>query len=182
MGRMDEIGFEYRFSIGMGAVALVLSLLAGIAAGNSMGGVLMRSVVFTAVFAAVGFGVVFVVRKYVPEFYEFITSMRASATAGAEMPKVSVAAERDGMAPGPALAQDRDLPDADIKESLHGEEAAGGKAGGFTPFKQSDFTTMSSVRLNEGKLGKHLLEEKIVKYEPKIMAEAIRTMMGRDKE
>ena len=37
-------------------------------------------------------------------------------------------------------------------------------------------------KTDEGKLGKHFFEQKNIRYEPKIMAEAIRTMIARDKE
>jgi len=62
----------------------------------------------------------------------------------------------------------------------------------FTETKTSDYehldtpvtTAMDdSLNISQGKMGKHVVvNEKFVKYEPKVMAQAVRTMMRKDEE
>ena len=67
--------------------------------------------------------------------------------------------------------------------------AAGASPGEFTELEKeglAHYSTASggtSVNTGSGMLGKHILEkEKMAKYEPKIKAQAVRTMMSKDRE
>jgi hypothetical protein len=94
-------------------------------------------------------------------------------------------------------------PDVDLMEagdgaSGNGEAAAEGEeAAGVTPGASGEFSELekeglahystasgaTTVNTRSGKLGKHIMEkEKMAKYEPKIMAQAVRTMMSKDRE
>ncbi|RPI97738.1 MAG: hypothetical protein EHM32_00915, partial [Spirochaetales bacterium] len=75
MMNIGDIELEYRSGALFGIVALILSLTAGIVAGNGAGQVVGRSLVLMLVFAALGYIAIYVFRKYVPEVYEVLKAM-----------------------------------------------------------------------------------------------------------
>lgn len=175
---MGDIQLEYRSGAVFGLVALVLSAIAGAAAGNGALSVIGRSLVLMFVFAALGYLAVYVIRKYVPEVFEALISLH-DAVDEEELKELPV---EDGKAPQASDTRDEALP----ADGSPGEEPDAPQTPprqeGFVPFKEGDFTAYSSAKPDEGELGKHFFEQKNIRYEPKIMAEAIRTMIARDKE
>lgn len=181
-----ELHFEYQAGILLAAAALILSLLMGLAAGNSFGQAFVRSVGLAVFFAAVGFGAVIVIKNFVPEIYELIShgvSQGAGDAAGEmEMNTISKDWEETGGGMGDEKPS---IGDSGVGTGANAEFAQAEKSAlpdEFIPFKESDFSSYSSADPSGAKLGKHLFEEKKIKYEPKIMAEAIRTMMSKDKD
>ncbi len=184
MINMNEISLELRFSAVLGIIALVLSFLVGVIAGNSAGQVVLKTLSFTVVFLAIGYLAAFVIRKYVPEMYDYLSSppqisLDKSAGDAKAMPgPISVTASEGD--------EEESLADEGIEEAMAvkkpGKPDEEELSGGFVPFNQSSFDAYSTEKTEKGDLGKHLFEERKIKYEPKIMAEAIRTMMSRDKE
>lgn len=178
MMNMGDIQLEYRSGALFGVVALVLSVLAGAFAGNGAGHVIGRSLVLMFVFAALGYIAIYVIRKYVPEVFEALTAMsgnRVDDEGLKELPPED--------RPSPVAEASADLAQADDgTEAGAGNGAAPARPEAFVPFQEGDFTAYSSAKPEQGKLGKHFFEQKNIKYEPKIMAEAIRTMIARDKE
>lgn len=175
---MDDIQLEYKSGAVFGLVALVLSAVAGAAAGNGALSVIGRSLVLMLVFAALGYLAVYVIRKYVPEVFEALMSSHGvvSEEGLKELPV------EDTNAP-PASDTRDETPPGDGSPSEEPDAAQPPpRKDGFVPFKEGDFTAYSSAKPDEGKLGKHFFEQKNIRYEPKIMAEAIRTMIARDKE
>ncbi|MBP7584164.1 MAG: hypothetical protein KBA61_09040 [Spirochaetes bacterium] len=167
MGLMTGISAEVKSAAVFALAALVLSLITGIAAGNNLANALVTSVILTLVFAAIGYGAVVVLRRFVPELIEALGN--ASRGAG-EFEDVSVAQEA-GAAAERAVDAGQELPERKSDEKLEKE---------FTPFGKGDFKNLGSTT-GDGKLGTHFVkEQKTVKYEPKIIAEAIRTMIRRD--
>lgn len=180
---LNKINIEYKSTVLFGLSALFLSFLIGFLAGVRWNIVILRSIVLMVVFAAIGFGICVILRKFVPEIYGFLTSVPPSGSEdtagnepdidmseGVEAASMGEDAEMSG-APSPDAAE---RPRADEFRELekegfaHYSTAPGGGSGVHTP---------------SGKLGKHILEkEKLAKYEPKIMAQAVRTMMGKDRE
>ena len=74
---------------------------------------------------------------------------------------------------------------------LNAEEigvAGGGGDSSFSEMKTDELPRMSgdsgglddTSDLSEGKFGKHILEDDAMQYEPKLMAQAVRTMMAQD--
>jgi len=178
-----EIGFDVKFSAVMGFIAMILSFFTGIIAGNSPGQVLLRTAVLTIVFLAIGYLAMFIIRRYVPEIYEYLSSSlpgnRDRMSGDLKDIPGSISLETPGEEiEGSAAANEGSGTGIKKPEKLDEEELSGG----FVPFKDNTFDTYSTVKPGKADLGKHLLEEKRIKYEPKIMAEAIRTMMSRDKE
>ncbi|HOD13871.1 MAG TPA: hypothetical protein PK307_12370 [Spirochaetota bacterium] len=178
-----SISLEYKTTMIFAVIALVLSLVTGFATGVRWGVVLLRSVILCAVFAGIGFGICMIVRKFVPEVYQFLAMMagiRQAADAGDQEIGLTETGTDDN-AGGEPFA---------VEGGAEGVgPAAGASPGEFTELEKeglAHYSTASggtSVNTGSGKLGKHILEkEKMAKYEPKIMAQAVRTMMSKDRE
>ena len=167
MGAMTGLTAEVKSAAVFAAAALVLSFVTGIAAGNKLASALVTSVILALVFAAIGYGAVVVLRRFVPEIIEALGS---AARGSGEFDDLSVAPEA-GAAAERAVDAGQEIPERKSDEKLEKE---------FTPFGNGDFKNLGSTT-GDGKLGTHFVkEQKTVKYEPKIIAEAIRTMIRRD--
>lgn len=177
-----NISLEIKATVVFAVLALMLSLVTGFAAGIRWSVVLLRSVILCAVFAGIGFGICMIMQKFVPEVYQFLASFSgAGPAAGAGEPDLAMPAageeETGAGEPLPAEA---------------GAEAgipAAAPPGEFTELEKEGlaqyYTSPEGTPVNtgSGKLGRHILEkEKMAKYEPKIMAQAVRTMMSKDRE
>ncbi len=184
MMQMSELSLEFKSSALFGALAFLLSLTIGLFAGNSVGQIAFRTFLLTAVFTAIGYGAIYVLRRFVPEVFELLGSQSAPAgeEEGAELPELGKDSgeETPGEAAAESAGEDEAAPAAEGKTAEPIDEAA--MSEGFTPFKQGDFATYATAQPEKGKMGKHILEAKKMKFEPKIMAEAVRTMMSRDKD
>lgn len=179
---LNKINLEYKSTALFGFIALLLSFIIGLIAGVRWNVVFLRSILLMVVFGVIGFGICFILRKYVPEVYELVSSL-AALPGGREEGEASIA-----VVPEMALEEGGEAEARDIAE-----EGVQTEAPVATDFKELDkeglshFSTMpggaGSVNTKSGKLGKHILEsEKLAKYEPKIMAQAVRTMMSKDRE
>jgi hypothetical protein len=160
------IGLEYKSGAVFGVIALFLSVIFGIAAGNNIGTILFKTGILCLVFIAMGYGVVFVIRKYVPELYEAINSIAGISVSG---PDAAVGTDNARKSAAVTAEDGSGTLNPDQKQQ---EE--------FVPLKDSDLAKTEYVS-ERGKMGKHyVVDEKKFKYEPKIMAEAIKTMMKKD--
>lgn len=169
MGGLSGFTIELKSAALFGIIALVLSFITGIAAGNSLGYALFKSFIITLVFGAIGYGAVVVLRRFVPELIEILGPAPAQDD-GTEAVLPSAEPGTGGDQAGPENPGEKEKkPDAGLEKE-------------FEPLKSGDFKSYSSVAAPEdGKMGKHFVsEQKTVKYEPKIIAEAIRTMIRRD--
>jgi hypothetical protein len=167
-----ELEIEYKSGLIFSIIALILSIVAGLTGSVPIGAIIFRSLIIIPLFFLVGFGVFMIMKKFVPEVYEMVLNFSGSA-------------------------EDNVTEDGDMysnSEEVAGEYPANGEED-FTEFNEADFekihTTNSSdtdaaLDASGGKLGKHIVVDKasngFVGYEPKIMAEAIRTMMSKDKD
>ena len=61
-----EFDLEVKAAVLFGLSALVLSTLIGVISGNGFSAVLLKSFLMTMVFAALGYGIITVVKKFVP--------------------------------------------------------------------------------------------------------------------
>lgn len=201
MQALKNINLKYRFAALFGIGAFLVSFLTGIISGIAAGTVIARSLVVLPLFAFFGFAVIYVIKRYVPEFYEFINGIQESA--GRE--------ERNGPVENPEDAEIDREPDeretmADSGEELpeigeaavDSQEGAPGSADGtnpegeFSELKGDDYPSIETItdgdleapiQHSKKQLGKHIIiEEQFIKYEPKIMAEAVRTMMSKDED
>ena len=185
---IKAIGIEYRIAGIFAGIAFLVSILGGVAAGVSLGVIIFRMIVSSIVFGGLGFGAVFVLKNYVPEVMGIFSS---SETAAGDNPD-AVEIPSDAQA---SAAEEAAFEGAD------GEKTEG-QSGGFTEFSGDEYprvnesTDMSGLNdelnsleagrsggmnASKGKLGKHIIstEEKF-QYEPKLMAQAVRTMMKKD--
>jgi len=169
MIQFGELGIELKSGILFSISALVFSLLAGLAGGVNAGMVFFRALIITPVFFVVGFGILLVIKKFVPEVYELLSSISLSSEDSVE--KVEIPLDNSGNT------------DDEVPEKSDS---------GFSEFTEKDYDRLQTVKdidfdgaLNpsNGKLGKHIIvENQLNSYEPKLMALAIRTMMSKDKD
>lgn len=182
MVSLDKINLEYKSTALFGCTALLLSFVIGLIAGVRWNVVFLRALILMAVFGFIGFGICFILKKYVPEVYELVSSLamlRSAAQEGA----ASDAADQGDAPSGTGEVEARDIGEA-------GEDAGGPASSEFREFDKEGLAHFStgpggsgSINTKSGKMGKHILEsEKLAKYEPKIMAQAVRTMMSKDRE
>ena len=180
---LKKIKLEYGAGALLGFCAFVLSLSTGIIMGFSWNTVVLRSFVLMAVFAGIGLGVSIILKIYVPEVYELFTSAAApnkvvaNDTAGEERGSKQRVSEQKAEENQSAAAAEIEL-----------ETAPPNTEPSFNELDKDMLSQFSSapghsdaINTAEGKLGKHVLKtEKLAKYEPKVMAQAVRTMMSKD--
>ncbi|MCL2154974.1 MAG: hypothetical protein FWH53_04845 [Leptospirales bacterium] len=162
-----ELGIEFKSGIVFSIIALVLSMAAGLIGRVPFGMIFFRSLLIIPLFFFVGFGVLIIMKKFVPEVYEAITNYNGTGT-GDSVENVDISYGGEGF------------------ES----EYSGNSEENFTEFTEDDFDKVESTNADNvhdtsgGKLGKHIIvdNQQLNGYEPKVMAEAIRTMMHKDKD
>ena len=172
----EQLGIEQKYGAVLGAAAFILSLLTGLIAGVSFSVTIIRSFIMIPVFFIVGYGIVTILKKYVPEIYEALT----------------IAGEKAGES---GLEGQTEVNLSDIESDVNSDAYDASekeKSEEFTEFTQKDFDRYktsedsgldASSNASGGKMGKHIIvQEQFNSYEPKIMAQAIRTMMSKDKD
>ncbi|TAL39460.1 MAG: hypothetical protein EPN93_01480 [Spirochaetes bacterium] len=189
--QLSGIKPEHKVGAVFGVLALVFSFITSLLAGNRFAHAAVMSLVLAAVFAGIGFGVIEVLRRFVPELYEALSGLGLSRQgAPEEMVAVSLEGKENAEASEPAVERVSSAAVESDPEEAAGESYPGPQpveaqkadtSAAFVPLKEKDFARVGA-QAQEGKLGKHILEEKKIRYEPKIIAEAIRTMISRDKE
>ena len=125
-----------------------------------------------------GYGSAFVLKKYVPELYEMISAMVSPSDA--ESAGMNHAAPDLGADAFNGSAASADLSHQEASTAHDGfKEIEGEKLAHYTTAPQGG----TKVDTAAGKLGKHVIQkERLGRYEPKLMAQAVRTMMGRDRD
>lgn len=183
---LKSLGIEYKAGAVIGLSAVVLSLLIGLLSGNEFLYAIGRAFFFGVLFALMGFGGVLLLKKYVPEVLQ-ITDVDSALKPVETSESVEVVADNAAL-----TGSDRFVASAPANESGKSdvtEDVSPGQKGSAPQFeplgeyyrKESASGALSSDDLGEtSKMGKHILEEKKMNFEPKIMASAIRTMMSKD--
>ncbi|TGL76132.1 hypothetical protein [Leptospira yasudae] len=140
-------------------IAMIVSPVCGFLTGNSFGHVILVSVLSVVAFAVLGFGVHAFLEMKVPEFLDFLSNI------GGEF--VPASSDADG-AGGGGHDYTSHASDSDFSS---GDSAANTEV----------FASATPKRQKSGNFGDHIMVENIaIKNEPKLMAEAIRTMLARD--
>lgn len=173
--QIEQIQIEFRAGLFLSVIAFVLSVATGFLSGIPFSTVLVRGIIFAVVFFAVGFGGLQVLKKLVPEVYEAI------ATPQVISPEKEATASHDI-----DVMADEDVPAGGYEAD---QEDAGSE---FKEFTEKDFDRYntpsdsgleSSLNPSQGKMGKHVMvQQQFNAYEPKLMAQAIKTMMSKDKD
>ncbi|MCL1911541.1 MAG: hypothetical protein FWG13_05000 [Leptospirales bacterium] len=155
---LKGINPEYKVAAVFALTAMFVSLLTGAVCGIIFGTVLLRAFCSILIFAGLGFGVFFVMKKYVPELFELMGNTEDDFT------KDDFSKAEDGEEDGFTEFTGSDFPNLD--ESLDDAKSAS---------EMSD----SAVR-PDGSMGRHIVEENSdFPYEPEVMAKAVRTMMSK---
>ena len=191
MHDIKNISIEFKSMIFFGLFAFLLSFLSGIIARVGFGSVLLRSLILGLVFAGLGYGIIIIFKKYVPEVFSALQHMNKAQ--GDDISDLGFHGEKKsaGTAGGSAAAEG----DADFEpEPAQAETSMKKKGEEFNELKKEDFpqydsmkdqATESLLNTGEGKLGKHIVvkekdKEIFGKYEPKLMAQAVRTMLSKE--
>ncbi|EQA46931.1 hypothetical protein LEP1GSC050_0985 [Leptospira broomii serovar Hurstbridge str. 5399] len=153
-----QIGFLILFAF----LGLVISAICGFLAGNYVSHILFITILSTVGMAAFGFGVYTILEIKVPEFLELLRNFGGSYVSAED------GEAREGGHSGLyGERMDSDMSGVNFDSSSGPEEIRATVAG--IPRKKAD------------KFGDHIMVENIaIKNEPKLMAEAIRTMLARD--
>ena len=149
------------FLAGFAVIGAIISTTCGFLVGNRIGYILFVSSISTFAFAGLGFGVYTVLEKKVPEFLEFLggLSIGGFGSGGEEGDMDEAGASSMASSDSGSLSSD------DFGVQSGAESAAEAKL----------------AMAKSGKFGDHIIVDKIaIKNEPKLMAEAIRTMMAKD--
>lgn len=192
MTALKRIPIEFRSAIIMGLAALLITFIVSVLAGNNPGQIIGRTIIMTFVFAVIGLGAMIVLKQFVPEVYNIFSGDIETGGVPSE-PEEAVINSGDSFreAEGSQTGHEEEAEEGgmtpsteEISETGAPENTREGHDEAFTPLDKEDYPRATvSQDAAQGKMGKHIiLDEKKVQYEPKVMAEAIRTMMSRDKE
>jgi hypothetical protein len=114
------------------------------------------------IFAGLGFGVYSILEKKVPEFLDFLSELGGGSGSGFRHSSV------DSYSTGSTSNYPSD---GEIKLAKADDSMSSDFAGGDIP----------TPKMKDGKFGDHIMISNIaIKNEPKLMAEAIRTIMSQD--
>jgi hypothetical protein len=152
-----QIGFLLGFAI-LGAL---ISTVCGFIVGNRLTYILFVSGISTLAFGGLGFGVYSILEKKVPEFLEFLGEISFGGFSFSRERSEYDESHSDGMnSEGGMTSDDLGVQSVAAADSPH---------------------DILQAQLKSGKFGDHIMVDKIaVKNEPKLMAEAIRTMLAKD--
>ena len=210
MSVLRNISLEYKSTALFSVMALLLSLLSGMAAGIDGLTVVLRSFLITLVFAILGFIIIVVLKRFVPEMYQFIDTMSSGNTLDVNIDDESedtLSDSGDMMDAGieqASAASAKDMKNEEVPDAI--DDSVEPPQSGFTELSDKEYERMeshlsiddngpaqsgaSSKSFSSGgvpgsvdskKMGKHIIvEDEFVRYEPKLMAEAVRTMMRKD--
>ena len=182
MVTIESIKFEYKAGAVLGGIALVLSVIVGLAAGNTFVYSFGRAVFLGIVFALLGAGLIILLKKYVPELFEITVSVDSGA--GGQVAAADAGNGGSSFSAGVTVA-DGSSAGVSAFDSSAGSSGGTGEQG-FVPLGEyvAGQNSLGDEHLQtkgREKLGKHYLQDKKgMKFEPKILAEAIRTMMSKD--
>lgn len=166
---LSGLGANVRTGLIFAILALIFSLFTGIISGVGIGVTLLRSLVMTAVFFVLGYAVIMVMKKYVPEVFEAIDDVQAVSVESKEP-------SEDDM-PDEAVSDD-----GEYEPSMDGEE-------GINELSSEDGSLndeLDSAVEGRSSLGRHTIVnedvQEVLNYEPKVLAQAIRTMLQKDED
>lgn len=168
--QIKALDIKFKVGIAFSLGALFISFVLGFVSGNGAATVIARSFILAIVFFIIGYLFVLVIQKYVPEF-NTVLNRNAGAVNG----------EMDS-----DENNEFDSNDAGGMEAGQSDIEAGGPGGEeeeFVPSQSADYPEVGSTGVPGSEIGKHfIVGENKIKYEPKIMADAIRTMLKKDEK
>ena len=168
---IKKLNIEYKAAAVFGIGSFLLSVILSMFYGNTAGIIILRSVIFAVIFCAIGFSSLFVMKKYVPEFYDIFNSGIPGSSAGHDT--AAEEANTSGDAGSSSAGGNADV-------SVYKDDKIS-----FALDKTDDTETEADLGTIEdvsstGTSDKE--QDKMFKYEPEIAAQAIRTMMKKDEK
>ncbi len=183
MDFLKHIGSEIKAAIAFATVAFVLSLFTGLISGVPIGTIFLRAAIMTPIFAGIGYGAILVVKRFVPEIYEPVVHEKEGQKAREEQDATGIDVTLDEepdmteTASGGNMEAETDLGTTEGFSELSGDDIPSVTSGA-----NLDDSLETGTGGSENKMGKHIVMAENMKYEPKLMAQAIRTMMNRDEK
>lgn len=162
--QIKSLDIKLRVGIIFGLCSLIISIVLGLISGNAVATILFRSVILTIVFIFLGYALILVLEKFVPEFNTVLNRE----------------AGEPGVDPGSDDVEEYDSAETGEAESGISDTAAG-EAENYESMEGADSPGFGSSGAAATEIGKHfIVGENKIKYEPKIMADAVRTMLKKD--
>jgi len=143
------------------ALGLLVSTISGFLVGNRVTHIAFVSTISSLAFAAMGFGIHYILELKVPEFLEILSGIESKKESSAD------GGASNSHSPNfrPSSSSADSGASVDIKSDDLGVE----------------ISRSPKEKVKDGKYGDHIIVENItIKNEPKLMAEAIRTMLSKD--
>ncbi|MBN2402535.1 MAG: hypothetical protein JXN64_09045 [Spirochaetes bacterium] len=177
---LKNINIEYLAAMGFGLTGLVLSLFAGFFSGNSISVILFRAFITAIILSIVGFICLFIIKKFVPEIYQIINSIfnneSADINVDSSNEKSYEKAEGDNL--GNMSSDTAEF--SEINENLAANRTDTDLESQFNTIDKIDSSSSLNADMTPGAVSHSGFKDNKIKYEPKIAAQAIRTMMKRD--
>lgn len=190
MNWLGNLSLEYKSGIVFGIAALFFSFITGIIFGIGIIVVIIRTLILTSTFLGLGIGIIFVIKKYVPELYEYLKGMKKKSQTDEDL-GIDEELGIDKVDEVETVS-DEELSDTVPEEAIIENTPELSPDNKFSELDENNFQhlesvddtdTDSNIDVSKGKLGTHIIaNQSFGKYEPKIMAKAIRTMMSKDEE
>ncbi len=148
------------FVIGFALLGAIISTVCGFLVGNRITYILFVSGISTLSFGGLGIGVYTVLEKKVPEFLEFLGEISFGGMSFSRGSDEYDDSHSDGMSADGGMTAESLGVQTDAEPTAH---------------------DIMQAKIKSGKFGDHIMVDKIaIKNEPKLMAEAIRTMLAKD--
>ncbi len=173
MVSIKNLQWELKVAVIFALIALIVSPVIGLISGNNFTVIIVRAVIFTIVFAVIGYGSILVIKKFIPEFYSAFFSV--SPVSESDVNSNSTKTEENAGESYGSYESQVSEETQDDAEAYPEHDASGTTDSGSGKYADEALNNVSG-----NKMGKHILEEKGMQFEPKLMAEAIRTMMNKD--
>jgi hypothetical protein len=177
---LKKIDIKFVFSAVFGIIALILSVFAGIFSGNGLSTIIFRTFTNTILFSVIGFFCLLVFKKFVPEVYQIIESLNNPEV------EVNVNSSAKENEPGKAQDENKEYEDkgaqASISDNVSLETSRNDKEleSTFNTLEKDSYRNSSSDMDDNYTANKSGSKDMKIKYEPKIAAQAIRTMLKKD--
>ncbi|MCP5510706.1 MAG: hypothetical protein H7A24_02425 [Leptospiraceae bacterium] len=148
-------------------VGFLISLMGGIVVGNQFINILTSTLISTLVFAGLGMGLYMFLEQKVPEFIDFLNEVEMTLNGDLEFDNSSEDGKKMDTGDASAYAEENS---AGIDTNAVAAEE-----------NQGDTVEVKPAAKDNSKFGDHIMVDNIaIKNEPKLMAEAIRTIMAQD--
>jgi hypothetical protein len=176
---------EYLIIAGIGIIGLVLSFLVGIFSGNSIYTIIFRAFITAILLSIVVFACLIILKKFVPEIYQIVNLININENTDINVENSSIKVEKKvesndnentnstNIEGNASSTSDETLNVSRKDTDLESEFNAVDK-------QTNDYSSLNTDDQVPSMNSQDFFKNEKIKYEPKIAAQAIRTMMKRD--